>query len=240
MPTCWFRLALNRPAILGTALTVFAVLCVGCAVPVPLSERTLFQADYPEWDKQRTVGFSATYSPVGNRLRRYVDRRFEPDGRNDDVDAWNASASGIALGFPVLRREHAELDIHVGLPVLGFDGTLRFRDRMGISATVGWRRGQVIAQRVLVDRRGIGVGLGVFGRVDRVRIDTTQPGYTFGFDWAEEAVHLPSFGGRFTMRSVWTGDVVRGTVSVGYAPALDAPILRFGFVVYGFLGRRSR
>lgn len=212
---------------------MLAVFGMGCAVPVPLSERTLFRTTYPEWDTQRPVGFAATHSPVGERLRRYVDRRFEPDDRNDDVDAWNAGASGIALGVPVLRRRRAEVDIHVGIPVLGVDGTVRLRDRIGVSATAGWRRGQVIVQRILLDRRAIGVGLGAFGRVDRVRVDTSQPSY-FGVDWAEEAAHIPSFGGRLMMRSVWTGDVLRGTVSVGYAPALEAPVVRFGFVVYGF------
>jgi hypothetical protein len=224
---------LNRPATLGVAFTTLAVLGAGCAVPEPLSERTLFQADYPEWDELRTVGFVATRSLAGDRLRQYTDRRFEPEGQDDDVDAWNAAASGIALGFPVLRRAHAELDIHVGIPVLGFDGTVRLRDRMGVSATVGWRRGQVIAQHVLVDRRGVGIGLGAFGRVDRIRVDTSQPSY-FGVSWAEEAAHVASFGGRFMMRGVWTGDVIRGIASVGYAPALDAPIVRFGFAVYGF------
>lgn len=236
MPTFWLRLVSNRPAALGAASAVLAVLCVGCAVPVPLSERTLFRARYPEWDKLRTVGLSATRSTAGKRLRRYVDRRFDPADWDDEVDAWNASASGIALGFPVLRRERAEMDIHVGVPVLGLDGTIRLRNRMGVSATVGWRRGQLVVQRIVLDRRAVGLGLGAFGRIDRVRVDVDQPEY-FGFDWAEEAAHLASFGGRLMARSVWTGDVLRGTVSVGYVPVLDAPVVRFGFVVYGFQGR---
>ena len=85
----------------------------------------------------------------------------------------------------------------------------------------------------MLDRRNVGVGLGAFGRLERVRVENDQPGY-FAFDWADDAAYIPSFGGRLIARSVWTGNVLRGTVSLGYSPALDAPVVRFGLVVYGF------
>jgi hypothetical protein len=213
-------------------LLMSALLMGGCAVPVPLSERTLFQTEYSGWDKQRTVGLVATHSTVGDPLRQYVQQRFEP-APDDEVEAWNPAAAGIALGFPVLRRDRAELDLHVGIPVLGIDGTFRFQDRSAVSATVGWGRGQVIVQRAVLDRRHVGVGIGAFGRLDRVRVDTRQPDY-FSFDWAEEAAYVSSLGARFMARSVWTGNVARGIVSVGYAPQLGTPVVRFGLVVYGF------
>lgn len=205
----------------------------GCAVPVPLSERTIFRTEYPDWERQRTVGLTATLSTARSEVQRYVQQRFDPAGPDDDVSVWNPQTRGLALGFPLMRRDRAEIDLHIGAAVLGVGGTYRLRSGWAWTTTAGWGRGQVIVQRAVLDRRNVGLGLGAFGRLDRLRVENDQPGY-IAFDWADEAVYLATYGGRLMARSVWTGNVLRGSVSLGYAPALDAPVVRFGLVVYGF------
>lgn len=234
MQRCLIEVKKPEWAAHALATLIAVVIGSGCAVPVPLSERTMFTAEHPGWVERRTVGLTATYSTGGDPVRRYVHERFEP-ARDSEIEAWNPAASGGALGFPLLRRERAELDLGIGIPVLGLDGTVRLRSGYALTAAAGWGRGQLIAQRAVLDRRHVGIGIGAFGRVDRVRVDTDQSVGGVYWDWAEEAAYVPSFGVRGMGRVVfWERNVIRGTVSVGYAPQLDRPIVRVGFATYGF------
>lgn len=158
-------------------------------------------------------------------------RHFEPS-TDSELETLNPAAHGLNVGVPFLQRDYAEVNIDIGAPVLGLDGTYRFDRGVTLTAAAGWGRGQLVVQRAVLDRHHVGVSLGVFGRLDRIRVDTEQ-GY-FDLGLPEKTAYLHSFGERLVGRGIWASDVLQGIVSVGYAPQLDAPVARIGLVIYGF------
>lgn len=198
---------------------------------MPLSQRMVFRTEYPRWSKQRTVGLTVTHSTAANPVREWVQQRFEPVG-DSELSTWNPAGSALALGFPILRRDRSEITLNVGIPVLGLSGTARLRNHLAVTAVAGWGGEAVILQRAVLDRHHAGLSLGAWGRLDHIGVDTEQSYIDLGRP--EETAYLGSFGGRLTGRTVWTGNVLHGVVSVGYAPALDGSVVRVGLVVYGF------
>jgi hypothetical protein len=196
----------------------------GCAMHVPVSESVLFHdgATLPTHENTRGFGFASTLAPT-RAPARIVSRRAHPDRAREREDLVNGRKAGGGLFFASYDEQgRYAFAATLGVPVMGFDATLKIWDRNYI--TVGYS-GPGQAQAFLLHRTfnspALGAAVAIGGRYEEYAHDGD-----FMFDIDTERV--ASIGGRgfVTLREDGDreGGIKVGTYA-GYAPRLQSLVV---------------
>ena len=172
------------------------LLCSGCALTAPSTERLIFQEKQknaisdPLFPRSSSTSkkhqfspsfllyyLNSTFRPIIDAELKYARKTFasyittefeqHPELNSDDLIIRNPYYFSISAPVSLNHSPRFSWAINIGYPVLSTDLTVDLGKKFFATATLGIGDGEVIIQKKLLDSNDIGIALGSYYRAER-------------------------------------------------------------------------